>query len=232
MPNNSRQMSKIKYVSIATAGLVLCCAGCWALFHHLEPAADAARLSPPVMVLAPQHYEAWARQHFFTRHSGDKPLNWKLAEKAAEFYENQPMGKFVLQENDCSDFVDCIVDEALGYGARFNRDSDSHVAARTRGIWQSFYWDGQMPLLPGDILSVRHSPWYHPDPESCWHVGIIGADGKVYDFVKLKSWSAARYGRKSVEWFIRHSNGPRQLRVWRLHPRYRYCVSPLPGLAG
>jgi len=218
--------------AIVVAGLILACTMGWALLRYLQMAGEFDLPAGPLLVLDAQRYEAMARRHFFRHHPGEKPLNWRLAEKAVEFHHTQPMGKFILQQNDCSDFVDCITDDALGYTARFKRGSTEHVATHIRSLWRLFYWDQRAPLMPGDIISVRHSPWYDPSPDSCWHVGIIGSDGQVYDFVKLKSWRTARYGRNSLLWFVRNSRGPEQVIVWRLHPRYRYRLSPLPGVAG
>lgn len=176
-------------------------------------------------------YEQWAREEFFRCYPGEKPLNWKIAATAERFYAEKPMGKFVLGVgpgewgNDCSDFVDCIIDEALGAGARcFRLGARDHRIGESLWYFSFFFWDGRSPVQPGDILSVRHSPWYPPDPEACWHMGVVGADGKVYDFVKLKSWSQARYGKHSFEWFVRHAPGKGQVSIGRLKPQYRYRI--------
>ncbi len=172
--------------------------------------------------------EESARRHFYENHPDEKPLNWRIAQKAVEYHERRPMGKFVLHKNDCSDFTDSIVDEALGYGARDGRASEEHIAMTNRLLWDVLVWDGVEPLLPGDVVSVRHSPWYAPDPESCSHVGIIGSDGMVYDWTKLISWEKPRYGRNTVEWFTKNSPAPGNVWIWRLRPRYRYMVDALP----
>ncbi len=225
-------MGKRRIVLMAVSGLALCCAVGWAAYCRLLPEVALGSVRVPRLLMTFEQYESQARQQFYREHPSEKPLNWKLAEKAIEFNRTRPMPKFVLHENDCSDFTDCIVDEALGYGARFKRGSGRHIAARQRRLWQVCVWDGKEPLLPGDMVSVRHSAWYAPDPEACGHVGIIGADGMVYDWTKLRSWRQPRYGRNTVQWFVRHSTELGQVRIWRLHPAYRYLVKPVPSVRG
>ncbi len=180
-------------------------------------------LRRPVMTEA--EYEQWAREQFYQDFPGEKPLNWRIADVAVQYYEEQPMGKFVLHENDCSDFVDCIVDDALGAQARFRRDSDQHILTQMRGVFEAFYWAPEQPAMPGDIISVEHSPWYPPkEPSEIRHIGVMGSDGHVYDFIKLKSWSAARYGRNSFAWFVRHCPDPGEVIIFRLRPEYRFKI--------
>ena len=174
--------------------------------------------------LPPRDYEKWARAEFQRNHPGEKPLNWRLAEVAKQFHEEQPMGRFVLHKNDCSDFVACIVDEALGATARFNRDSDQHLLGEKSGLTRSWNWVPDGVVQPGDIISVRHSPWYPPRENSIWHVGVIGPEGHVYDFVKLKQWKRGRYGCNTFDWFVRHSLDPGEVRLWRLKAKYRYLI--------
>lgn len=198
------------------------------------------RLRPTslIPVLSPEQYEAWARTEFARRHPGEQPLNWRLAETAVTFHRLQPMGKFVLAVkpgvwgNDCSDFVDCIADEALGARARCFRGSRDHLLGTSPRYFTYFLWDGRSPLQPGDLLTVRHSPWYDPDPDAAWHIGMLGPDGMVYDFVKLRRWSAARYGRNPLAWFLRYSQGPREVLIGRLRPQYRYLIEAVPGAVG
>ena len=179
-------------------------------------------------------YEQRARATFMREHPTERPVNWAIAQAAVRFHESQPMGTFVLSlergewGNDCSDFVDCVVDEGLGVKARFNRGSKDHLLARDRRIWSIFCWRPGATVQPGDVISIRHSPWYDPYEAACWHVGVIGSDRMVYDFTKLKRWPKARYGRSEFQWFVRHSSGPGQVRIWRLEPRYRYKIAPLP----
>ena len=194
--------------------------------HH-----TAAPIPP---VVTNETYEARARTTFERDHPGEKPLNWAIARAAAEFHRTKPMGKFVLSVtegvwgNDCSDFVDCAVDEGLGIGARFKRGARDHAIGENPWYFASMAWDATLPIQPGDIVSVRHSPWYEPTDQSCWHCGLIGPDLAVYDFVKLRSWREARYGRNSFEWFIRHSRAqPGQVLIDRLRPQYRYRIWPV-----
>jgi hypothetical protein len=194
------------------------------------------RLSPTAAprALSPVPYEAWARREFVRRYPGEKPLNWRLAETAVRLHRERPMGRFVLGVepgvwgNDCSDFLDCVVDEALGVGARCFRGGRNHRIGTDPRYFHYFYWDGREPLQPGDLISVRHSPWYDPDPDAAWHVGMLGPDGRVYDFVKLRRWSEARYGRNPLGWFLRYSRGPKEVLVGRLRPQYRYRLEPIP----
>jgi len=172
--------------------------------------------------------EKQLRAAFYKDHAGGKPLNWAIAEMADEMHESKPMGKFVLHENDCSDFMEAVVDEGLGATARFKRESDRHILTRRSGLWNVFYWDRKAPLLPGDQVSVRHSPHYAPKDGSIGHCGLIGSDGNVRDWSKLRSWSTDRYGSNSVEWFTRHSPGPREVVITRLRPEYRYLAKPVP----
>jgi hypothetical protein len=187
-------------------------------------------IHPPAS-MAVREREAKAR--FVAEHPGEQPLNVAIGEAAMRLYKAKPMGKFVLglgwddKGNDCSDFVKCCVDEGLGYQARFKRNSDRHIIGDSLRYQYDLYWDHSTPLLPGDIVAVRHSPWYDPYPGACWHVGITGADGQVYDFVKLKRWPTARYGRNSLTWFTRHAPGPQDVLVRRLLPEYRYRLTPL-----
>ena len=179
--------------------------------------------------MAQAEYELWARQQFYRRFPNEQPLNWRIAHWARRYYDTRPMGTFVLHTNDCSDFVDCLVDDALGPKASFRRNSDTHIVARTRGVMKSFPWEPGMVVIPGDIVSVEHSPWYPPkEPTNIWHVGVVGPDGHVYDFVKLRSWPKARYGRNSVQWFIRHCPAPDEVVITRLRPEYRFRSKALP----
>jgi len=173
-------------------------------------------------------YETWAREKFLVEHPHEKPLNWAIGAVAERFYRNQPMGRFVLHENDCSDFVECVIDEALGAKARFKRGSDEHLIGERAGALDYWYWEPGQVVQPGDVIHVRHSPWYPPRENSIGHVGVIGTDGKVYDFVKLKQWRQARYARNEFDWFVRHSRGPGEVIIGRLRPEYRYRVKKLP----
>jgi hypothetical protein len=187
-----------------------------------------------VRSLSPQEYERWARTEFSRRHPGEKPLNWRLADTAVRMHDLRPMGKFVLSVtpgkwgNDCSDFVDCIADEALGARARCFRGSRDHLIGTDSPYFEHFIWDGRAPVLPGDVVEVRHSPWYDPDPRGCWHVGMRGPDGLVYDFEKLRSWPEPRYGRIPFPRFIRFSRGPGEVVLGRLRPQYRYRIEEVP----
>ena len=190
---------------------------------------------PPVATN--ETYEAWARTTFARTRPGEKPLNWAIAQAALEFHNARPMGKFVLSVdgkswgNDCSDFVDCAVDEGLGVGARFKRGSRDHAIGESPWYFGTIQWDPTVPIQPGDIVSVRHSPWYEPTDASCWHCGVVGSDLAVYDFVKLKRWSEARYGRHSFDWFIGHSRSqPGQVLIDRLRPQYRYRIWPVQAI--
>jgi hypothetical protein len=180
-------------------------------------------------------YERHAREQFLRQHPGERPLNWAIGEAAVRFHRARPMGKFVLSlqpgkwGNDCSDFVDCAVDEGLGVKARFRRGSREHLLACDRRLWDVLDWTPGTPAQPGDLISVRHSPWYEPYEGAGGHVGIVGADGMVYDFAKLKSWPAPRYGRQPLAGFVRHSLAPGQVAIWRLAPQYRYRIEPLPA---
>ena len=104
-------------------GLALLGAGAWVFAR--EGVRDV-RLRA-VRRVDPEAFEREARALFEQRYPGEKPLNWRIAETATRLYHEQPMGRFVLHENDCSDFVGCVIDEALGPGARFNRGSDEHA---------------------------------------------------------------------------------------------------------
>ncbi len=196
-------------------------AGAWRLMPDVVRSHVARRLSP-------EEYEQWARRRFEQRYPGEKPLNWRIAQTAEQFRRAKPMGRFVLHENDCSDFVGCVIDEALGPGARFTRGSDEHVLCGEGGALRGWLFDtktlAERPQVqPGDVVFVRHSPHYPPSGDSIGHVGVIGPDAGVIDFTKLRSWASARYGRHDFEWFIRH-NTPEQVRVGRLRPEYRYRV--------
>ena len=168
-----------------------------------------------------------ARRDFYRNHPGEHPLNWQIGRKAQEFHRLRPMGGFRLHRNDCSDYVDCIVDDALGAKARFRRGSDRHILMRRSDLWDVFYWDRHEPLLPGDILSVEHSPHYEPHEGAVWHVGVLSTDGRVYDWSKLVSWPTDRYGCNSLAWFTRYSTGPDSIIVWRLKAVYRYKARPV-----
>ncbi len=142
------------------------------------------------------------------------------------------MGKFVLglrtPGNDCSDFVACCIDEGLGVGARFKRGSDRHLLGENRLLFERFVWRPGRTVMPGDTVDVRHSPWYPPNDRSCWHCGLVGSDGRVYDFTKLMSWPEPRYGRHTFAEFIRHCGEPGEVVIERLRWQYRYQAVPLP----
>ena len=171
-------------------------------------------------------FEREARALFEQRHPGEKPLNWRIAETAQRFHREKPMGRFVLHGNDCSDFVGCVIDEAIGPGARFNRDSEDHAlcgegGAEPRSLFEIRRLPAMGDVQPGDIVHVRHSPWYPPNDDSCGHVGVVGPDGRVIDFSKLKSWPSARYHQVEFELFIRH-NSRDEVIIGRLRPEFRY----------
>ncbi len=196
------------------------------------PVPTTVNITVPYMNEA--EHERWAREQFFANHPDEKPLNWAIARAAEEFRLSKPMGDFVLQENDCSDFVGCVVDRALGAGARFERESDEHILCGPGGtVRRELFVTRLLPdvnvVQPGDIIGVRHSHWYPPKHDSTGHVGVVGPDGKVLDFVKLKVWSDARYGRSDLEWFIRNCT-PDEVRVIRLRADYRYLIVDVPGV--
>jgi hypothetical protein len=184
--------------------------------------------------MTPVEYETWAREQFARAHPGEKPLNWAIGRAVMRMHEQRPMGKFVLGitagtwGNDCSDFVDCAIDEGLGVGARFRRRSNWHLLAHNRRLWQELPWAPGQAVQAGDVVVVRHSPWYEPTDASCSHVGLVGADGMVYDFTKLRRWPEARYGRSEFNWFVRHNPHPGQVVLRRLKAQYRYRIVPLP----
>ena len=212
------------------AGLLLAaCAIAWVVAWRggQRPGSDAsATAEGPAAPAIP--YEQWARAEFTRRHPGEKPLNWRIARKAEEFVRLQPMGRFVLHRNDCSDFTDCILDDALGARARFRRNSTRHLLAPEISLWEFYRWEPGSAILPGDEIAVRHSPHYPPYPESPWHRGIVGTDGRVYDWTKLRSWSSDRYGRHTVAWFLRHSRDRNEVILRRLRPAYRYRIESIP----
>jgi len=208
-------------------GLVLVAAGMlFAVAQYLRNLPSLSLLIRPAPSMAVR--EARAKARFAREHPGADPLNVAIGKAVIRLYKARPMGRFVLglgwddKGNDCSDFVKCCVDEGLGLRARFKRGSPDHIIGDSLRYQYDIAWDHAQPLLPGDIISVKHSPWYEPYPGACWHVGIIGADGMVYDFVKLKSWPQARYGRNKPEWFVQHSQGLSEVIVRRLLPEYRY----------
>lgn len=205
-------------------GLALLGAGAWVFAREQ---ADDLRLRATRHV-APDAFERQARALFEQRHPGEKPLNWRIAETAERFHHEQPMGRFVLHENDCSDFVGCAIDEALGAGARFNRDSDEHAlcgrgGAAPRWLFEYRLLPAMGAVQPGDIVRVSHSPWYPPHDGSIGHIGVVGPDGRVIDFSKLKGWPSARYNRVDFEFFIQH-NEPDEVTIGRLRPEFRYRV--------
>ncbi len=224
-----RRIRRMAIAAVALAALV------WVAIALLTEQRGSAPW--PAALTGHVSYEAWARAQFERRHPGEKPLNWAVAQAAVRFHRERPMGRFVLgltpgkYGNDCSDFVDCAVDEGLGVKARFRRGSAHHLLADRRALYDSFPWHPGVATQPGDVVAVRHSPWYEPSEQSCWHVGIIGSDGMVYDFVKLRRWSEARYGRTSFEWFVAHSSGPGEVTVARLRAAVRYRIVDVSRLA-
>ena len=189
---------------------------------------------PPIMSQA--QLGAYARARFLREHPGEQPLSRAIGAAAVRFHRARPMGKFRLSlqpgvwGNDCSDFVECAVDEGLGVRARFKRGSGLHLAGTDNRYFGYGWWDRTSPLRPGDVVSVAHSPWYEPYEGANWHIGVVGSDGMVHDFVKLRRWREARYGRHTPQWFARHSPGPRSVLIGRLRPEYDYLLQPVsPG---
>jgi hypothetical protein len=176
--------------------------------------------------------ETQMRERFLAEHPHEKPLNWAMGQVAVQFHKSQPMGRFVLHKNDCSDFVECVIDESLGVKARFKRGSDVHLIGLRSDVFDSWYWTPGEAVMPGDVLSVEHSPWYAPYEGAIWHVGIVGADGMVYDFTKLRRWREAKYGRHTFDWFVRHSNYEGGIIIGRLKAEYRYRVKGKEGEGG
>ncbi|MGI5820343.1 MAG: hypothetical protein ACOX9R_19825 [Armatimonadota bacterium] len=209
-------------ILVAMAGLTVLAAGAWVFAR--EDAQDL-RLRA-IRQIDAEAFERHARTVFEQRHPGEKPLNWRIAETAERFYRERPMGRFVLHENDCSDFVGCVIDEALGPGARFNRGSGEHALCgeggrEPRALFELRRLPQMGAVQPGDIVHVRHSPWYPPHDDSIGHVGVVGPDGRVIDFSKLKSWPTARYHQVDFAVFIQH-NTPEQVVIGRLRPEFRY----------
>lgn len=208
-------------------GLTLLAAGTWMLARGDTELPRPGILRP----VDPAEFEREARAYFERRYPGEKPLNWRIAETAERFLHERPMGRFVLHENDCSDFVGCVIDEALGPGARFNRDSDEHVLCGEGGRLERWLFDRRrLPdvgaVQPGDTVHVRHSPWYAPYDDSIGHVGVVGPNGGVIDFSKLISWPEARYQQTDFDFFVRH-NRPEQVVIGRLRPEFRYRLSEI-----
>lgn len=218
-------MKRVLAVLLGIAsGLALLGAGAW-VFARAEVGDLRLRV---VRHVDDGAFEREARRLFEERYPGEKPLNWRIAETADRLYRERPMGRFVLHENDCSDFVGCVIDEALGPGARFNRGSDDHALAGKGGAPPSALFEHRrLPQVgavqPGDIVHVAHSPWYPPHDDSIGHVGVVGADGRVVDFSKLKSWPTARYHQVEFEVFTRHCS-PDEVVISRLRPEFRYRV--------
>lgn len=177
-------------------------------------------------------YESWARAEFERRYPGEKPVNWAVAEAAEAIWRAESMGPFVLglgePGNDCSDFVDCAIDQGLGVGSRISRGEPEHRFGESSLVVYRFVWRPGLAVQPGDAVSIEHSPWYTPYDGACWHCGIVGTDGQVLDFTKLKRWSGPRYGRQTFAQFTRHSREPGQVVIARLRPQYRYRIEPLP----
>jgi len=223
-------MRKIALPLLTTLFIIAAAAVWWFAWHRNPPAEPAS----PVRIQAPPGpkipYEQWARQEFERNHPGGKPLNWKIAETAEAYVQAQPMGKFVLYSNDCSDFADSVLDDALGLRARFRRNSKYHLAA-VDNIWQFFDWEPGISLIPGDEINVRHSPHYPPSSGEVRHCGVVGPDGMVYDWTKLKRWRTHRYGRHSVAWFTQNARGAHEITVRRLLPQYRYMIEPVPHIS-
>ncbi|MGQ9730244.1 MAG: hypothetical protein ACUVX8_03140 [Candidatus Zipacnadales bacterium] len=195
-----------------------------------EPKSTINKPVHPPMV-SRKELERWMREEFLRHYPHEKPLNWKIARTAEEFYQTKPMGRFVLHENDCSDFTHAVIDEALGVRARFYRSSKQHLLAPEPGLWDFYRWEPGAPLLPGDEIAVQHSPHYPPYDDAPWHCGIIGTDGMVYDWTKLRSWGNDRYGCHKVAWFTRYCHGPDEVIIRRLAPQYRYRLKPIPILS-
>lgn len=218
-------------MGLAAAGLTTATVWTGVLPYLRGPRSPAVRTT---RLPRAEEYERWARAEFFRRHLAAQPLNWRLAEAALALHRRRPMGQFVLAVkpgewgNDCSDFVDCVIDEALGARARCFRGSRDHLIGLDARYFACHVWDSRSPVQPGDAVLVRHSPWYDPDPEAAWHIGIVGSDGLVYDFAKLRSWSQPRYGRNSFTWFVRFSPEPGGVLIGRLRPQYRYLLAPIP----
>lgn len=181
----------------------------------------------------PVDFTQYCRARFLREHPGAETLNMRIGRAAIRLHDEQPMGRFVLGVNaldignDCSDFVKCAMDEGVGVKARFRRNSEQHLIGGNPRYFEMIVWDHKASLLPGDGLAVAHSPWYEPYDGACWHVGIVGADGLVYDFVKLKSWPKPRYGRNTVQWFVHNSKGDDEIVIERLRPEYRYLVKKI-----
>jgi hypothetical protein len=209
-------------------GLLL--AGVW----YCWTAASSSSLGLPLgrLLESPQ-------QAFYRHHPGEKPLNWKIAAAAEKIRTEQAMGKFRLGiepgklGNDCSDYVACAVDEGLGLGGRcYHPEREDHVIlssldwSRAYRYMDYFYWRPGTVVMPGDMVRVTHSPHYAPHPGACSHVGIVGTDGLVYDFSKLKRWPEARYGTSEFSWFTRHC-GDREVVIGRLKDVYRFLQRPI-----
>jgi len=220
-------MTHSRTAPVLAAGLltVSLLAWCVAWYSRRDVEATASDAAAPQQTIP---FEEWARAEFMRKHPGGKPLNWSIAQKAEDFVRAEPMGRFVLHSNDCSDFTDAILDEALGARARFRRASKHHVLAPEPSLWEFHRWEPGLTLMPGDEIAVRHSPHYPPYDEAPWHRGIVGTDGMVCDWTKLRSWSTDRYGRHTVEWFVHNSSGPNEVIVRRLRPAYRYLIEPIP----
>lgn len=143
----------------------------------------------------------------------------KIAATARRFHSTKPMPKFELHKNDCSDFVACVVDEALGVGARRSAH-ESHKIIPHRisdnPCFKTFNWRPGIMVRAGDIVQVRHSPYYpRSNDSSIWHVGVVGDDMRVYDFAKIIRWPKARYGAHSFDRFTCNSRPNGEIQISR-----------------
>jgi hypothetical protein len=210
------------------APLIAASAAAWWVAWHPAKETDAAPSAAPAESVPRVSFEEWASQEFARRHPNEKPLNWAIARQAEEFRRAEAMGTFVLNRNDCSDFTDAVLDDALGAKACFRRNSDHHILANEPSLWEFCRWEPGATLLPGDEIAVRHSPHYAPTDDAPWHRGIVGTDGMIYDWTKLKAWGTDRYGRHELQWFVSNSLGPGEVIVRRLRAVYRYMIEPVP----
>jgi len=222
---------RISALHVLTLVVVVAAGAVWWVAWHHEPPSEpepVVVVQAPVEQSPPLPYEEWARREFLENHPGEKPLNWEIAQAAEGFYQSMPMGGFTLHANDCSDFADSVLDEALGAKARFNRRSPYHVVSIDGTLWDFFYWNGEEPLQAGDEINVQHSPHYAPFNGATRHCGIIGTDGNVYDWTKIRSWSTSRYGCYTINYFTRHCHSDRDVIIRRMKPQFRYLIEPVP----
>lgn len=185
------QRPRAAFLGIAVCALC-CCAAVWRAVVSpraiITASGDVVKQVAEVMPhsgtgLQPAHEVETARR--------------RVATVAMETTRKKALGKYALGRNDCTNFVARAVERGAGIALPnhdFDRLGNQELQYFTYFLLPT---DGNgATVQPGDIV------WLIPR-KGISHVGVVGTDGRVYHFTKLRR-RPQRYAAEPLSVFLRH----------------------------